>query len=466
LREYGGEIQGEGMKYESSPLQSTVLAALRKQLRGPTLLPGDPHYSVGRRVWNASIDRHPGAIVVCADAEDVALAVRIAADHASPLTVRAGGHNVAGRAVADGAIMLDLSGMRNVVVNGAASSATVQGGALWHHVDVATAAQGLATTGGLISGTGVGGFTLGGGAGWLMRKHGLACDNLLSAGVVLADGRFVRASALFWGLRGGAGRLGVVTSFEFQVHPMRQVLAGVVVRPAAEAGRVLRSFRDFAAQAPDEFCGMIVIAHAPSLPFLDASWHGRPVVISAMCWCGSPAAGEQVLAPLRQFGTPLADHVGPIPYLQWQHLQDPAAPAGRYQYWKTANFDTLTDATLDILAGAGGALPTPNSEIHVQHMGGAVGRVPPADTAFANRHAQFFVNLIGAAAWQDELGSMRERIRDLYAEIAPQSLPGMLPNFSNQDDGDVPGQLGASQGARLAALRRRYDAAGLFAGTD
>lgn len=430
-------------------------------------MPGEAVYARARRVWNAAIDRYPCAIVICADAEDVTLALRIASEHSVPVTVRGGGHNVAGGAVADGAMMIELSRLRGVTINSVAKVATVQGGALWHDVDVATARQGLATTGGLVSSTGVGGFTLGGGAGWLMRRHGLAIDNLQAAGVVLADGRFVRASAeehaeLFWGLRGGAGGIGIVTSFEFRLHPMTLVYAGVVIRPAAEARTALRIFRDFAGHAPDEFCGMTALVHAPPLPFLDAAWHGRPVAISALCWCGDAKAGERALEPLRKFGAPLADHIGPIPYLQWQHLQDAGAPLGRCQYWKTASYTDLPDAVIDQLAAAADALPTAQSEIHVQHLGGAVARVAAADTAFAQRAAGFFVNIIGATPWHEEFPSLREHVRQLYQRISAQALPQLLPNFSNQDDGDVMERAGLTITERLEALRRRYDPAGRF----
>src|ERR1700733_919260 len=278
------------MNNKSSGLTPTVLRELRARLRGTTIVPTDDGYTVARRVWNGAIDRYPSAIIVCADAEDVSMAVRVAADNGLRLTVRGGGHNVAGRSIRDGALLLDLSRLRNVEVNQESRIATVQGGALWRDADRATALEGLATTGGLISSTGVGGFTLGGGAGWLMRKYGLACDNVRSAGVVLADGRFVRASAeehpdLYWGLRGGAGGFGVVTSFEYRLHPLREVLAGLVIHPAERGMEALRAFRDFAAAAPDEFCGIAVVAHAPPLPFLDPTWHGRPVVVFAVCWC-------------------------------------------------------------------------------------------------------------------------------------------------------------------------------------
>ena len=453
---------------EPSRLPDAVVRDLRRALRGALRLPDDPEYARARRVWNAAIDRRPAAIAVCADAEDVAHALRVASDHGLPVTVRGGGHNVAGRAVADGVLMIDLAGLRHVSVNPAAAVASVQGGALWHDVDLATARHGLATTGGLVSGTGVGGFTLGGGTGWLMRRHGLAIDNLVAASVVLADGRLMRCDAdehtdLFWGLRGGAGGYGVVTSFDFRLHPLRHVLAGVVIRPPTEAATAIRTFRDVAVGAPDEFCGMLVLAHAPPLPFLDPAWHGRPVVITAVCWAGDIAAGERALEPLRKFGAPLADHVGPMPYLQWQHLQDGGAPLGRCQYWKTASFDGLTDALVGRLADAATALPTPQSEIHLQHLGGEVGRRPPEETSFAQRNAAFFVNLIGVTPWPEEMPALRERSRALYRVLASEPLPRRLPNFSDADDGDVAIGAGDAIAARLAALRRRYDPSGRFA---
>ena len=445
-----------------------LIGALRQHLQSVVLTPDSPAYAAGRRVWNAAIDRRPAAIVLCAHAEDVALAVRMAADHGARVTIRAGGHNVAGRAVADGALLLDLSRMRSVAVNAPAQVAIAQGGALWHDLDVAASAHGLATTGGLVSGTGVGGLTLGGGSGWLMRRHGLAIDNLDAAGVVLADGRFVRVTAeehddLFWALRGGAGGLGVVTSFELKLHPLRQVLAGLVIHPASEAPRALRAFRDFSAAAPDEFCGMAVLAHAPTLPFLDPAWYGRPVVLFAVCWCGDLAAGERSLAPLRRFGAPLVDHVGPMPYVVWQHMQDPGAPLGRRHYWKTVSFAQLSDAVVDTLSDAGNDLPTRMTEIHLQHLGGAVARVPAGDTAFADRDAAFFVNLIGCTPWDEEFPGLRARVRALHDAIAAHGLPSRLPNFSNAEDGDVTATFESSKAARLAAIRCRYDRAGLFA---
>ena len=459
------------MQHQTHLLTPPVIAALRGHMSssGTLLLAGDPGYALGRSVWNAGIDRHPAGILNCGDAEDVAMAVRIAADHGVVLTVRGGGHNVAGRCVADGALLLDLSRMRRVEVNAAKAVATAQGGALWHDMDSATQRFGMATTGGMVSSTGVGGLSLGGGVGWLMRRHGLAADNLQAAGVVLADSRIVRASAdehpdLFWALRGGAGGLGVVTSFEFRIHPLTQVLAGLVVRPAAAAAQVLREFRDFTARAADEFCGMTVLARAPPLPFLDPQWHGQPVVMSAMCWCGDLATGERVLEPLRRFGSPLAEHIGPMPYLMWQHSLDGGRRAGRYHYWKTANFAALDDATIDTLADAAAALPSAQTEIHVQHLGGAVARVPAHETAFSNRGTSYFVNVVGTTPALAQFDRLRTDVRSLHARLARQALPGLLPNFSNQDDGTVTSQFDTAHAQRLDALKRQYNGAGLFAG--
>lgn len=454
-----------------SPLPPEVLKALQSHVRGELLLPGDMRYAIGRRCWNASVDRRPAGIIRCEDAEDVTQTLRIATEYGLPLTVRGGGHNVAGRGIADEALLVDLSRMRGVSVHAENRVAEVQGGALWHDVDVAAARCGLATTGGLVSSTGVGGLTLGGGAGWLMRRFGLAIDNLRAASVVLADGRFVRASAdehpdLFWGLRGGGGGLGVVTQFEFAMHPIRQVYAGVVVRPAEEAALVLQTFRDFAAEAPDAFCGLVALMRAPILPFLDAAWYGRPVAVTALCWSGDLTSAEEVLAPLRRIGSPIVDHLGPIPYVQWQHLQDLGAPSGRYHYWKTASYRSMPDAAIETLADAALSLPTELSEIHIQHLGGAVARIPVEETPFAQRDAAFFVNLIGATQWPEEFPVLRQRVRALHERIAAgSSLARPLPNFSDHDDGRVADQLGPANANRLQALRRRYDPAGRFVPT-
>lgn len=445
-----------------------ITQALQTRLRGTVVGTGADGFDQLRRVWNGAIDRRPCAIACCADARDVQLALQGARDHRVEVTVRGGGHNVAGLAVRDGALLLDLGAMRAVSVNSQLRIATVEGGALWRDVDAATAAAGLATTGGIISTTGVGGFTLGGGAGWLMRRYGLACDNLIGAQVVLADGRSVRVDAaehpdLYWGLRGGAGGLGVVTQLELRLHPLSQVYSGLVVFPGDQSATVLRRFRDFVQDAPDEFCGMTVMTSAPPLPFLDAAWHGRTVCILALCWSGAIEAGERVLEPIRHAGAPLADVVAPMPYAQWQQMLDPSAPPGRYNYWKTANFAALDDEVIDLLCAAADARPAPFTELHVQHMGGAVARVASSDSAFAHRDAQFFVNLIGSTVERSHFETMRRWIRDLYMRLSAHALFGKMPNFADSDDQDVITRFGKDHAWRLQDLRRRYDPDALFA---
>ena len=452
------------MTQTNAPIAPRLLRQAGARLRGGLVLPGDEAFMQRRRLWNAWIERSPAAIATCADAEDVAHALRIASDLGLPVTVRGGGHNIAGRSSADGALMVDLANLRGVTVRPDEGYAVVQGGALWHDVDVATARHGLATTGGLISSTGVAGFTLGGGCGWLMRRFGLAADNLAAARVILPDGRLVRASAdehpdLFWALRGGGGA-GVVTEFEFRLHPVRQVVAGLIVRPPEQAAPALRAFRDLAANAPDEFCGMAVLCHAPPLPFLDAAWHGRPVLLQLACWSGAPDAADALLAPLRGVGQPLVDHIGPMPYVQWQHINDAAAPPGRHHYWKTASFRELPDAALDELAAALPDLPTPFTEVHLQHLGGAVARVAADETAFAQRDTGFFVNIIGTTAWPEDRTALRERVRALHERLTLHARPERLPNFTGPDDDVVAAQLSQESSQRLAAIRRRYDPEG------
>jgi FAD/FMN-containing dehydrogenase len=449
------------------PRTNEIAHMLRTRLRGKVFEPDADEFDRLRRVWNAAIDRRPVVIARCVDLDDVQAVLQVARDHGVGVTIRGGGHNVAGLALRDGAVLLDLAEMRAVSVDTRTRVATVQGGALWRDFDATTAAAGLATTGGLISSTGVGGFTLGGGVGWLMRRYGLACDNLVAAQVVLADGRSVRATAdeqpdLYWGLRGGAGGLGVVTSLDLRLYPLTEVLAGLVVFPLDQAPAVLRRFRDYARDAPDEFCSMVVLTSAPPLPFLDSTWHGRPVCMVAVCWSGEAAAGVRAIETIRNAGKAIGEHVGPMPYAQWQQMLDPSAPPGRLHYWKSVNFESLSDAVIERLASAGSALPAPITELHVQHMGGAVARAPAGESVFAHRDAKFFVNLIGQTSENAQFESVRSWVRNLYRELSIEALDGRMPNFSDGDDLDATGRFGKNA-RRLQDLRRRYDPNGLFA---
>lgn len=448
-----------------NPVDAGSWQPLAGTLRGRLLLPDHPGYATRRRVWNGAIDRHPPAIACCADAEDVCAAVRFATREQLPITVRGGGHNVAGLAVRDDALMLDLGAMNHVEVDALGRVARVEGGALWRDVDAATQPHGLATTGGFVSTTGVGGYTLGGGVGWLMRRCGLAIDNLLEASVVLADGRSVVASEtnhadLFWALRGGAGGFGVVTRFTYRLHAVGEVFAGVAFHALDAAPGLLRAFRTFTPTAPDKCTAMLVFTTAPPLPFLPTEAHGQRVIVVAWCWSGDPEVGPVAVAPLAEFGTPLGRHAGVMPYATWQQSFDPTVPAGDHYYWTTSQFDTFDDALIDALVSLAAAPPDPACEVHVHHLGGVVAKIPAATTAFAQREAPLFINVIGHATAAERHPAVRDWVHTLRAALAPHARPGMQPNFTGEPDDLVACTHVAEIRMRLADLRERYDPEG------
>jgi FAD/FMN-containing dehydrogenase len=456
------------MNVESDRIRAFAWPELAQALHGALLQRGQAGYEERRRVWNGAIDRHPLAIAQCTDAADVASAVRFAARVRIPMTVRCGGHNVAGLAVRDDALMIDLGRMNRVDVDLAARVVRVEGGALWRNVDAATQPHGLATTGGFVSTTGVGGYTLGGGVGWLMRRCGLAVDNLLEAEVVLADGRRVVADErqnadLFWALRGGAGGLGVVTRFTYRLHAVSEVYAGVVFHPIEAAAGLLRAFREFTRQAPNPLTAMLVFTTIPPLPFVPVEAHFRRATALAWCWSGEPGQGERALAPLVEYGTPLARHAGLMPYAAWQQTFDPAVPHGDHYYWTTSQFDALDDALIDALVPLAAAPPDPLCEVHVHHLGGAVAAVPIDATAFSHRDVPFFINVIGHAGSAERFSPVRDWVRGVRAALAPQARTGMQANFAG-DDADLKSRVhDAGTGAKLAALRAHYDPQGLLA---
>ncbi len=440
---------------------------LAASLRGALLLPGDSGYETRRRVWNGAIDRRPPAIACCADADDVAAAVQFAAREHLPMTVRGGGHNVAGLAVRDDALMLDLRALNHVDVDPRSRTARVEGGALWRDVDAATQPHGLATTGGFVSTTGVGGYTLGGGVGWLMRRCGLAIDNLLEADVVLADGRTVAASEnrhadLFWGLRGGAGGLGVVTHFTYRLHEVGEVFAGVMFHPLDAAAGLLQAFRAFTPGAPDACTAMLVFTTAPPLPFLPSDVHGRRGVALAWCWSGDPARGATALEPLTHFRTPLGQHTGVMPYAAWQQAFDPTAPAGDHYYWTTSQFDALDDALVAAVVAHAAAPPDPLCEVHVHHLGGAVARIPGDATAFSQRNAPFFINVVGHTDQPDRFSAVRDWVRELRTALAPHARFGVQPNFAGETMDLEARTHDADAREKLVSLRASYDPDGLL----
>lgn len=450
---------------ERRAVGAAAFEALRHATGDALRLPGEPGYDEARTIWNAMFDRRPGLVVRARRAGDVEAAVRFCADNELLMAVRGGGHNIAGNAVCDGGVQIDLSPMRDVAVDPQARTVRVGAGARLADLDAATAAHGLAVPLGINSTTGVAGLTLGGGYGWLSRAHGLTVDSLRAADMVLADGRRVRASAreepdLFWAIRGGGGNFGIVTGFEFDLHPVGpEVLSGLVVHPLEDAPELLRHYRELAAAMPDELTVWVVVRKAPPLPFLPQEWHGREVVVFACCFAGDMAAGERALAPLRALGSPIADVVGPHPYVAWQQAFDPLLAPGSRNYWKSHNFDRLDDGLIDLLVEAAGSLPTAECEIFIAQLGGRASTVEPDATAFAQRDARFLMNV--HTRWQDPADDMGciAWARELFDRAAPFATGGVYVNFMPEDEsGRVVSAFGANH-ARLAGLKARYDPA-------
>ena len=445
------------------------LEALRGALRGTLLMPADKGYDTSRTLWNAMIDRRPAAIVRAAGAGDVIQAVDFARKNELLLAVRGGGHNIAGKAACDGGLMLDLSAMRSVRVDPAAKRARVEPGALLGDFDRETQAFGLSTPTGINSTTGMSGLTLGGGFGWQSRKRGLTIDNLVAADVVLASGELVQTSAtqhpdLFWALRGGGGNFGVVTSFEYQLHPLGpQVLAGLVVYPLDQAKRVFEGYRQFTAAASDDMTVWMVLRKAPPLPFLPAKVHGQPVVVVAFCWIGELSRGEQMTKPLHGFGTPHGAHAGPMPFVGWQTAFDPLLTPGARNYWKSHDFKAMTVEVEHILCDAIARLPTDECEAFIGQLGGATNRVGAADTAYPHRDAEFVVNV--HTRWREAADDQKciAWARGLFDALTPHATGGVYVNFMPEDEAQrvAAGAYGPNF-ERLSALKARYDPTNLF----
>ncbi len=442
--------------------------ALRHGLDGAVLLPGAAGYDDARAIWNAMIDRRPGAVVRCATPADVARGVAFAAEHRLLVAIKGGGHNIAGNAVCDGGLVLDLSPMKGVVVDAAARTARVQAGALLADVDAATQVHGLAVPLGINSTTGIAGLTLGGGFGWLSRRYGLTIDSLLGADIVTADGRTRRASAgenpdLFWAIRGGGGNFGVVTAFDFALHEIgTEVLSGLVVHPFADAAPLLRDYRRLAADMPDELSVWVVMRKAPPLPFLPQEWHGREVLVFAACHVGDMAAGERALASLRALGKPIADVIGPHPYVGWQQAFDPLLTSGARNYWKSHNFEAIEDGLVDTLVEAIERLPTDECEVFIGQLGGATRRADPNATAFAHRSANFVMNV--HTRWRDAADDTRctAWARELFDRTALLATGGVYVNFMPEDEtGRVKSAFGPSY-ERLASVKAEVDPGNLL----
>jgi FAD/FMN-containing dehydrogenase len=435
----------------------------RAAFRGPLLQPGEAGYDAARRLWNGSIDRKPSLIARCTGAADVIAAVKFARANNLLVSVRGGGHNVTGNAVCDGGLMIDLSPMKGVQVDPVRRTVRAQGGVTWGDLDHETQAFGLATTGGQISTTGIAGLTLGGGLGWLMRKCGLVVDNLVSADVVLADGRFVTCSAtehadLFWGLRGGGGNLGAVTSFEYRLHPIGpMVTGGVAFHPAARAAEALRFYRDYMASAAEDEMVCFGFQTAPPAPFVPKALHGTPVVAFALCHVGPLAEGQRAVERLRAFGRPLAEALGPMPYTAVQSMMDEGMPFGRHVYLRNDHLTGLGDEVIDVCVRHTAAMTSPLSLVVIVPLGGAVTRTGEHATAFSHRQTPFDIDVFGI--WTDPRESERHLAwgRGFGAALQPYSRGVYINEMGSEGDERIRAAYNPENYARLVSLKNVYD---------
>jgi FAD/FMN-containing dehydrogenase len=444
-------------------------SVLRSGFGGELLSAADgAPYDAARAVFNAMFDRRPRLIARPSSTQDVVAALAFASSHDLPVAVRGGGHSVAGYSAIDGGVLIDLGAMRRVRVDVGARRARVQGGANWGEVDRATQAHGLATTGGRVTSTGVAGFTLGSGSGWLERMHGLSCDNLISAEVVTADRRVLTASAtenedLFWGLRGGGGNFGIVTEFEFKLHPVGPiVLAGLLLYPRSKAPEVCRFYRDFMSDAPREVGGGIVLMHAPPAPFVPPDLVGRPAVAVIAIYFGDIERGTRALAPLRAFGAPAADVVQPMPYCALQSLIDAANPPGRRNYWRSENLGELTDEAIDAFVACGATAPSPFSVMILQRFGGAVAEVAEDATPLGGRSAPWQYHCYGI--WTDADDERQVRwVRATEQALRPWTSGRVSLNFVSEVTSErVRSSFGPEKYQRLVALKDKYDPKNVF----
>jgi FAD/FMN-containing dehydrogenase len=449
-------------------LGEATVQELRDAIRGEVLTEEDDRYDDARRIWNGAHDeRRPAIVVRCAGAADVIAALGFARSNDLTIAVRGGGHSVAGFSTNDDGIVIDLSPMNGVRVDPEARRAFVGGGATWADVDHETQAYGLATTGGLISSTGVAGYTLGGGIGWAMRKFGLACDNLVAADVVTADGRLVRASEtehpeLLWGLRGGGGNFGIVTQFELAVHPLGPMIyGGPIFFPADADGDLLRAFREWAANAPDEVTALVNLTTAPPLPVIPEEWHGKRVAALIAASTGPVEEGEALVRELRGVAEPVADLLGPMPYRVLQSLVDPLWPKGINAYFKATNLARIDDALIDRWSELHVAAPGPQCEIHVHQMGGAVARTPEGATAFAERSMPFLLNVIAGWTNPADADEHREWARGVVAASSGASTGRAYVNYLG-DPGGARSSYGEELYGRLVALKNRFDPTNVF----
>ncbi len=443
------------------------VTGLRAGLRGALIEPGDETYEEARRVYNAMIDRRPRLIARCADAADVIDAVNFAREHGLTLAVRGGGHNVAGMSVCDDGLVIDLSPMTDVRVDPARRTARVGGGAAWRDVDHATHAFGLAVPSGIFSTTGVGGLTLGGGFGHLSRAHGLSCDNLVSADVVLADGSFVTASeeeneGLFWALRGGGGNFGVVTSFEFRLHPVSTVLGGAIFYPIETTRDAMRFYREYMRSIPHEMSAFFSFHIGPPAPFIPEHLQGVTMAAVIACYAGPPEEGEEVARPLREFGPPALDLLAPIPYPALNSLFDPLIPPGLHHYWKADFVEELTDEMIEVHAEHGPRVPNFLSTMHLYPLSGAIQEIGKDESAFSYRDVEFVHNVVAVDPDPANMPAHTAWVREYWEALHPHAAGGGYVNFLMEEGEERVRATYRGNYDRLAEVKRRYDPQNLF----
>jgi FAD/FMN-containing dehydrogenase len=459
------------MATETAPPKATtdVVERLADLVNGPVIGPSDGSYDAVRRIWNGAIDRRPACIARCTGVADVVAAVRFAREHDLEAAVRSGGHGVGGHAICDGGLVIDLSPMKGIRVDPARRTARAEAGVLWGELDRETQLFGLATVGGIVTHTGIAGLTLGGGLGWLMRKYGATVDNLLSADVVTAEGELVRASEaenadLFWGIRGGGGNFGIVTSFEYRLHQVGPiVLAGQVFHLMEDAPDVLRFYREFIADVPDELTTIFELSVAPPLPSLPEEAHGKPIVWVGACYAGAPEEGARLVRPLKQFGRPIVDLLEPKPYTALQAVFDPMVPHGWHRYWKSVELPQLTDDAIDSLVEHSAAPTSPRSYTIVFQLGGALGRVGEHETAFSQRSAAHDVNI--NAVWTEDDPDGECHIgwaRRFFDAMQPHAGNHVYVNFLGDEGSDRVRQAYGGSYERLVELKRAYDPTNFF----
>jgi hypothetical protein len=453
---------------EGLVLDETAVAELHGGFRGQIVGRDDPDYDLHRKIWNGSIDRRPGLIARCAGVADVIGAVKFGRKHGLPVAVRSGGHSFPGLSVADDALMIDLAPMKGVRVDPEARTARVQAGVLLGELDRETQAFGLAAPSGIVTHTGVAGLTLGGGIGWIMRKHGLSVDQLRRVDVVTADGEFVQATPdeneeLFWGLCGGGGNFGIATEFEFNLVPVGPtILAGPIFWPMEESPNVLRFYRDWVADAPDDLMTIVVHRKAPPLPFVPEELHGKPVVMVICCWAGDVEEGEKFIKPLREFGNPVADVCVPKPFLTHQAMLDPSFVPGRWYYFKSCDVPALTDEIIDTTVEHSLRIKSPLTSFPIWQGGGAVARVGEGATAFNGRNAGFTYNIGAATATAEGFDEERDWVRTFWSALEPHFTTVYVNFLMDEGEDRVRQAYGAEKWDRLKALKRKWDPDNFF----